>query len=536
MRRLPAIALGVAMTILGLVRAEEVEWHKPRTHGESGPLPMPALAPAPIPFAAPESAGGTHNPTRFAADLNEPASAPILVEVQMSELEGNVLELPAANDQPALLNGASPPVNRATKGPKPRYLPALRSQPVSARPVASGPACTLERPVASVAISPVTPSLGPPICVADCNCTKCDHAAVPEKTPPRRGYFDAEYLLWWVKDYNVPVLATTGTGTSMGVLGQPGTVVLFGPGDVHFGARSGGRLSGGYWLDDCHTCGLDGSIFALGESNFRFTATSNQFPRIARPFFSPNVNREVVETTTAPRVSTGGIAVLGSSDLWGAELNARHRCREDCSSYLDLFAGARYLNLSEQLNIIEGIVAGPQAPEPLGTRILVNDQFTTRDQFWGGQLGIRGERSWGRWFANIRGSVALGDTHQTLDIRGAQIIVRPGQPPQFFTGGLLAVSTNIGRFTQDEFSVVPEIALNLGYAITPRWRIFAGYSGLFWSNVIRPGDQIDRVVDVTFVPNPPPGVTPSGQRRPTVLFQQSDLWIHGLNAGLEYRW
>jgi hypothetical protein len=534
MRRLPAIALGVAMTILGLVRAEEVEWHRPRTHSESGPLPMPAPAPPTHLFASPESAGNLTSPTTFAAGLEDASTAPVVVEVQMSELDGSVLELPGTSGEvPVEPTRRSAP---RTATPKPRYLPALRPQSVSARPATSGPACTLDRPVASVAITPVAPSLGPPVCASNCNCQKSGRSPAAERAAPQRGYVEAEYLLWWIRDYNVPVLATTGVGASTGVLGQPGTVVLFGPGDVHFGGRSGGRLSGGYWLDDCHNCGIDGSIFALAESNFRFTATSNQFPRIARPFFSPNINREIVETTTAPGISTGGIAILGSSDLWGAELNARHRCREGCSSYLDLFAGARYLNLSEQLNIIEGIVAGPQAPEPVGTRILVNDQFTTRDQFWGGQLGLRGERSWGRWFANIRGSVALGDTHQTLDIRGAQIIVRPGRPPQFFTGGLLAASTNIGRFSQDEFSIVPEIALNLGYAITPRWRIFAGYSGLFWSNVIRPGDQIDRVVDVTFVPNPPPGVTPSGQRRPTVLFQQSDLWVHGLNAGLEYRW
>jgi Putative beta barrel porin-7 (BBP7) len=536
MRRLPAIALGVAMTILGLVRAEEVEWHAPRTRCESVPLPMPAPPPPALLFASPESASGSAGPTTFAAGLDEPSSSPALVEVQMSELEGSVLELPPASDEPAALNGARPSTRPAVTGPKPRYLPALRPQPVSAKPATSSPACTLERPVASVAITPVAPSLCAPICAENCNCSKGGRGAPVERTAPQRGYVDAEYLLWWVKDYNVPVLATTGIGNSTGVLGQPGTVVLFGPGDVKFGARSGGRLSGGYWLDDCHMCGVDGSIFVLGEQSFRFTATSNQFPRIARPFFSPNVNREVVETTTAPGLSTGGVAIVGSSDLWGAELNARHRCREGCASYLDLFAGGRYLNLSEQLNIIEGIVAGPQAPEPLGTRILVNDQFTTRDQFWGGQLGVRGERSWGRFFTNVRASIALGDTHQTLDIRGAQIIVRPGQPPQFFTGGLLAVSTNIGRFTRDEFSVVPEVALNVGYSITPRWRLFAGYSALFWSNVIRPGDQIDRVVDVTFVPNPPPGVAPSGQRRPTVLFQQSDLWVQGVNAGLEYRW
>jgi hypothetical protein len=52
--------------------------------------------------------------------------------------------------------------------------------------------------------------------------------------------------------------------------------------------------------------------------------------------------------------------------------------------------------------------------------------------------------------------------------------------------------------------------------------------------VIRPGEQIDRVVDLSFVPNGPN--VPQSTRRPLPLFKQSDLWAHGLQFGLEARW
>src|SRR5439155_11013730 len=156
--------------------------------------------------------------------------------------------------------------------------------------------------------------------------------------------------------------------------------------------------------------------------------------------------------------------------------------------------------------------------------------------FHGGQLGLAGERNWGRVSLDVRASVALGDTHQTLDIDGGQLRARPGATPMVFRGGLLATGPNLGHFTSDRFSVVPEATVNLGFWVTPAVRLYAGYNFLYWSNVIRPGDQIDRVVDVTFVPNPPLGVVPSGQNHPQPLFRQSDLWVHGIQVGCEWRW
>ncbi len=53
--------------------------------------------------------------------------------------------------------------------------------------------------------------------------------------------------------------------------------------------------------------------------------------------------------------------------------------------------------------------------------------------------------------------------------------------------------------------------------------------------MIRPGDQIDPVVDLTNVPNAP-AVTPGAPNRPAALFRQSDLWVTGVQFGAEWRW
>src|SRR5262249_42719421 len=79
-------------------------------------------------------------------------------------------------------------------------------------------------------------------------------------------YVSGQYLLWSIRDSRFPFLASTGpfrltppgdnspfTGSG-GVLGQPGTRILFGGGDVPNEERSGGRFTVGGWLP--YDCGL----------------------------------------------------------------------------------------------------------------------------------------------------------------------------------------------------------------------------------------------------------------------------------------
>jgi hypothetical protein len=216
-------------------------------------------------------------------------------------------------------------------------------------------------------------------------------------------------------------------------------------------------------------------------------------------------------------------------------VNARHCLYRHCDARAELFAGYRYLNLREDLGVSEFITAGgPLSPEPDGTFIVVNDSFRTRNQFHGGQVGFASQRRLGRLDLAARASVALGATHQQLDIAGNQLRTRPGQATEGFTGGLLAAGPNIGRFSQSKFSVVPEATLNVGLWVTPGLKAFVGYNFLYWTNVVRPGDQIDRVVDLTFVPNFPAFGYVANRPRPT--FGQTDVWMQAVSFGLEARW
>jgi hypothetical protein len=103
-------------------------------------------------------------------------------------------------------------------------------------------------------------------------------------------------------------------------------------------------------------------------------------------------------------------------------------------------------------------------------------------------------------------------------------------------GGVLALPTNSGHFNRDRFAVVPEIDINVGYQVSRHLRAFLGYSFLYASNVVRPGDTIDRTVNLTQLPSSlGPGVL-TGAARPMPLLKDTEFWAQGMNFGLEFRY
>jgi hypothetical protein len=442
------------------------------------------------------------------------------------------------------LPAASPVAPVPFPGQKPETLPA----PTAGSQVApnGGPVFVMDD----------GPALGPPPPLSDLWNNPLGFANYQAGRMRGRVYGGAEYLLWWIRDARLPPLVTTTPAfvpqTIQGALTAPGTQVLFG-GDGHsFNDFSGARFTVGAWIDPCAQWGVEGTFFFLGHQNQTFQANSDQFPVLGRPFFNINTGVEDRQLTTTPGVAPGDVvAAVGRvrvdtpSQLWGAELNLRHRLCCDCNYYVDLLAGFRYLDLKEGLHIQEDILftrnASTFALFNPGNHFLVNDRFDTRNQFYGGQVGAEAVYFLGRWSVDLTGKLALGVNSQTIDIAGNQMLTTTQGAMSTFNGGLLAVPSNIGHHTRDRFAVVPEVGLKLGYQLNDWCRATVGYNFLFMNHVVRPGDQVDRVIDVTQVPNfVPPGVTvppnPTGTPRPLVPFRESNFWAQGVTFGLEFRY
>jgi Putative beta barrel porin-7 (BBP7) len=97
-------------------------------------------------------------------------------------------------------------------------------------------------------------------------------------------------------------------------------------------------------------------------------------------------------------------------------------------------------------------------------------------------------------------------------------------------GGLLALSSNSGNFSQTRFAAVPELALKAGYQVAPQWRFVAGYDVMYWTGVQRAGGLIDTTLNPNLIPLPIPG----GPQRPQPVFNTQALLAQGFNFGVRY--
>ena len=347
-----------------------------------------------------------------------------------------------------------------------------------------------------------------------------------------RFYGQVDYLMWWVKDSPQPAPLV-----SNGLLSQPGTQVIMGGNDIDLGRHNGVRLTLGYWLTDDHAWGVEAGGFYLPTVTSRQTVSSSGAPgstHLVVPFFDPTRNAEAFSDISSAGEFSGTATQRLKSRVWGAEGNVVMSLANPGPWRLDLLGGIRYLNLSEGFSFA---TSSPDLPPGSTTVFQTKDVFDANNDFYGGQIGLRGRYLWGRFIADATLKVAVGAMRQHVDVAGT-FTSNFFNPPivQTFTGGLFAQSTNIGSHSRNVIAVVPEAGVNVGFRLTDWASVVLGYSFLYASNVVRPGNQIDRVINPTqsgaiSLNNP---ATLVGAARPAFKFQGSDFWAHGLNAGLAF--
>lgn len=410
---------------------------------------------------------------------------------------------------------------------------------------------TMSEPFPSYPTTAVPPNAVPYVAGPSAACPSGDCAPTGTDCfvcgPSGRFWVGAEYLFWSTKSSSLPVLATRGApGDAIpGALGQPGTRSLYSGDDDDW--RSGGRFMAGFWLNRSQTIGFEASYFFLGSHSNTFSAGDTGAPGssvIARPFVAISpvgaasfANSQLV---AFPGITAGNINIQNSTQLQGfAPVGLFNLCCvETCGAgqRFDLIGGFQWLRLNDSVNINEDIrpIAAPGSAFPPGMRIGVNDQFTTQNDFYGFQVGGRGELRRDRFFVNGRALVGLGTTHQHVSINGSTAFTPAGGSTVVQPGGLLAQPSNAGSYSRDVFSAVPEIGVNVGYQLTPHLRAYVGYTFMYWSNVVRPGDVIDTGVNASQIPTAAGPGTLVGPARPSFVFHESDFWAQGINLGIQF--
>jgi hypothetical protein len=323
---------------------------------------------------------------------------------------------------------------------------------------------------------------------------------------PRLAHWGSiEYLLWWRKGEPVPPLVSNGPLNAMDA------EVLFGGENSDFGPQPGGRITLGLWFDDHECFGVGGRFWGLGDGNVDFEQAAGPNGTLSRPFIDANTgNPNAINIAGA---LGGSIDIETRSETHGGDVLFRKRCDCSCEGSLDFVFGYQFARLDEVIDIRTSttLAAGPP-------NLDIFDIFDARNEFHGGVVGVQGDLYFGGFTAGVLAKVGLGNMSETVVISG------DGNPAATGLQGLLAQNTNIGVHEQNSFAVIPEINVNLGYRVSEHFEMTFGYSMLYWSHVLRPGDAIDLTVDIT--PNTAPNVA-----RPAFEFDATDFWVMGFNLG-----
>jgi hypothetical protein len=369
--------------------------------------------------------------------------------------------------------------------------------------------------------------------------------APPKLAAFQGGWVQTDFLFWWIRSMSNPTPLATGGSLSdipPGAIGQPNTSVLLGGQNIHFNPSGGFRIAAGDWFGAEQRWGLEGSFFFLGQQTVHQGVFSDDSgnPGIYRPVNDVTFGESSL-FVALPNMASGFINVSSASELLGAEFNGLFRLVQASNWNFDVVVGFRFLDLNEHINIqtvtndFAGVLTGPDNQfEVPGSTLSVFDGFHTSNQFYGGQLGFQTTASFGSgWYLTGRAILGLGDTVQNISITGNTAQFQPGLGTTTApVGGGLTTASNIGHFSHDAFSVVPEVQLKIGYQLGHFVNIFAGYNFLYWSNVVRPGTAINRNVDLQGIPTsgiftPGPVLGP-----PPPSFVNTGFWAQGLNLGI----
>lgn len=474
--------------------------------------------------------------------------------------------------EPTLADGESLPLPEATPGaandPMPDPIPDPQAMQMS------------DGPVFDEAGNPITMyEGGDPLYLDDGashmpGCDTCGSAVCQAQGGCGYGsrpimYVRAEYLAWWADGMYVPPLVVRGEAND-DVFDN--AFLVFGNEDVLDGIRSGGRVRVGYWLDDYGQTALEAEYLGFGSVNTGFVdGGDGTFPIVGRPFIDASTGLNAVEDVSFPGIAgtvsvdidsqfqsagvglrrnlccVSGQTCCGDPVTCGSQVGGCDGCGAGVSEapclgvfkrgtrHTDIYLGFRWAQLDEGIAIQENLTV--IAPSPgVGTTFQVNDAFATSNEFVGGELGFLWDWEHRRWSLELLSKLAIGSTRQRVSINGSTIRTLPGEVPEFGSGGLLALDSNIGRYERNELSVLPQLGATLGYKLTERLKLTGGYTFLYWSRVARPGDQIDLEVNpgnLPFADPPDPDGLPA---RPQFTFRDTDFWAHGISAGLEYQW
>lgn len=351
-------------------------------------------------------------------------------------------------------------------------------------------------------------------------------------------WFDAEYLYWKIQDGKKTIpFVVEGPEVPQGAstFNQPGTEVVLGDRRVQSPWRSGARFTVGFWCNCICSTGVEANYFFLGKEGKKrsvFSDGSVNSPFLSVPYIDSNTLTEKSTTLALPGSFLGRADLKVWNQLQGAEFNAISNL-EFCSCVdMDIFGGIRYINFSEKLSF------NTDSPfiNDVDNIYLTKESFHVDNHFYGGQFGMNLRFDCGYALWSIQAKLAVGAISQRSHIQGKLISNDfSGFQAVEYPGGYFAVPSVLGHHSRTQFSVVPEVSFDFAFKVCNGVLVFVGYDFLYIANTARASKQVERMINPTqsVVLQEDPNPIVSGPLIPKGSVASSNMWVHGINAGIE---
>ena len=308
-------------------------------------------------------------------------------------------------------------------------------------------------------------------------------------------------VYWYIQFFrNTPPLVTTSLPftdqADAGILGLPSTNVDYGNERIGTDIRNGGRVTLSHLFNDGITYG-DVRFWGVEDSSETFATTSANNPIIGRPFFNVGLGIDDAFLVAFPGLTDPGeIRVLSKNDLIGADAYLRRNLWDDCDGSLDILGGYQFTRLDDSIVINNtSVSASANAGVPIGTTISLFDSFRTQNEFHAASVGFLSRHYRDAITLEVLAKIAVGNMRQRVIVDGSNTTTTPGGGTSVTSGGLLALPTNIGERERNRAAISPELNVNAIYEIDDAWRVFGGYSFIYWSSVVLAGNQIDPAME-----------------------------------------
>lgn len=364
------------------------------------------------------------------------------------------------------------------------------------------------------------------MCRGLCSCDPCAPCA----------WMRAEVLLGWLSGYDTPaLLVESPTNTAIDDFGDDR--VLYGGETFGKDLRIGGRITGGFWFDECRKLGIQAEAFALGNDGDDFNLQSDGDPFISRPFFntSGGVNSQDGQVIALDGLAVGSFRANTSGRFVSASpaLRWNVNCCSNgpgSSQRLDLIGGYRFFQLREGFSS-EEILRPQDGSYAPGTSFTLRDDIDTQNDFHGFELGGVLMRQNGNLTTEFQALAAFGDMTRLYQLDGSTTLFVPNAVNDTYPGGFLVRPEHIGTHSDSEFTVIPQFRANISYCLSPNVQLTMGYSFVYMKDVFRPGPLMSTSFDGdTLGVDPAAGVTGAGLPKST----KTDVFMNALSFGATY--